>query len=95
MSSDDNIGKGDTHDPNHYTSHQHNRPEGGWIEERITKLEHYQDRLKDELNQTNCRACNDYMIASMRVEITIPFCDECLKNIGELKLIKDHWCFKE
>lgn len=96
------------HDPD-YTQPTHSkRPEGGFLEERITKLEwevgvhsesftavrHALGVEDSQLNrETKCVACYERIVPV--IGYAFPMCKQCLKVIANLKAKQESWWFKE
>jgi len=77
-------------DPDDYYPNKQSTTEGGYVEERLSKLEYYQRDIKEILSPgeisfgsipLGCRACNSIMPQS---GIHLPLCEDCLKVLGKL-----------
>lgn len=75
---DDNIGS-KNHDPNRWTEHNPVRPEEGFIEERLAKLEHYQEMIRPLIQEIK-----DALATASNIDVngmpvhTCRACDETL-----------------
>ena len=86
------------------------RPQGGFMEERIAKLEHDLDMSNVQMDQvknslaTAEQAINGTMEAQCRAclnpihpihgTIAFPICIECIENLGRITKAKKSWLYK-
>ena len=97
--SDSQIGLGQRpypigHDPHGAPHYSDQRPNGGFTEERLGKLEYYQEELKANVSRIEsdrvptaadasfvCQSCNELSISYTTVH-AFPICRECMKSLG-------------
>ena len=94
--SDYDIGRGSEHNKDAHRDHNFpNRPNGGFIEERLTKLEYNQDEIKYAFGEaTVCRACKYALMPPIQGTIQIPICQDCFENLGGITKKKKSWIFR-
>lgn len=93
-------------DPDHMKPTYVPRPDGGFLEERLAKVEWDNISLQADTNNlnkamgvdpvnmgTNCKACDELIMPI--VGIAFPICDKCLSALGDIRKRKDSWFFKE
>lgn len=84
---DDWIGLPSQHDQyrdQHMSSS--NSPNGGFMEERLVKLEYYQEAIKEALkNDTGlCKCCKESSLPVLSYIASMGICDDCLNTLGKL-----------
>lgn len=95
MSQDNWIGKPEDHDQ---YSYKINEPEGGYVDQRLSKLEFYQQALRNEFNGDNvdlgtssysqgCKACKASIIIPGN-GLVFPLCQECTDNLGKITIAR-------
>lgn len=102
--SDHDVGQGQVYDKHAYRDLTFpGRPHGGFLEERVQKLEYELMNLTEALERVigsptgnntvlTCHCCGDIImpIAGM----TVPICNDCRDAIHELKEKKKSWLLK-
>jgi hypothetical protein len=75
----DNIGKPDNYYMNQYSQDPNASVTGGYIEERLSKLEYHQRFI---LSDGICKSCN------LPTDANFPICNDCLATIGDITQAK-------
>ena len=77
-----NIGKPENHTPGHYSQDN----SGGYVEERLSKLEYNQQEIANHVNavkQPGCIFCKEQVLLG-----PLPICHECSDTIGKMSIAR-------
>ena len=98
--SDIHVGQGHAHDPHAYRDQGFpGRPHGGFIEERLSKLEYNMDQVNQLFGSAQnsfikCLACADTLPPVIQGHMQLPLCQPCLDNLGRITHAKKGWLFQ-
>ena len=79
------IGKPDDYYPHKQSNDPNAHSTGGYVEERLSKLEHEQrdlNEFKINVSVGYCLCCN------IPMQLAFPMCPECLKTLGQITIAK-------
>ena len=98
--SDHDIGNSEYYNPNAYRDSSYpQRPQGGFVEERLTKVEFHQSEIISVLGDSTkgviaCRACGQAVMPPIHGHMHLPICHDCFETIGRITLAKKSWLLK-
>lgn len=76
------IGKPHDHYPGRLSSHQ----DGGYIDERLAKLEYFMQTIENEMS--SCKVCKSHLLTTIDT-YEFPICNRCLDSINKANIITE------